>query len=675
MKPPKEFIILIGKQSLYFGEGRHKDTQNLQKGEVKGSEIELYIANLLRRIINLKNQNELLTREDISRLGRMLYNFLKEWNLDVAFRRFYREIAEVDPSGPGFGRIYLEFIEDADLLALLPWEFLSYGEKDDFLGAHQDVKFDLIRRYAFHSDKAVFSYSPKPEPTGKLKVLLIHAEPAGRPFEGDQLAAFLESLQQQQLISLEVVAQPSFDSFPNDIAALAQKGFYPDLIHFAGYGEINEGKGYAGFVDPGDDSKADWVEDRQLISFLAPLWSKVKLVFLHTCEGGMVGDYGVKTGLGLQMLREKIPALVTMQAPVKPLVALDFARVFYESLLSGADIGRAVTAGRKKLCFELQENSSPGGFNKRFNPYGEKSFGLPVLFITTEEPFPLIAPEGEGVQEQAAEEIVYYECQNRPNPRCLRIRLVEQDELGCPVCGGPLVPSQKTAAQPAQSGQSLRVPTPGKSKAGKAPAGEVFVLPGQNGRKKEAAPSELVILFLAANPKDTSRLRFDEEARRIKEALGRSKYRDKFRLIQEMAVQIPDLRRALLDNSPGIVHFTGHGTSLGRIYLEDATGNAQEVSAEALGNFLKLFREHIRAVVLNACYSEEQAKEIVKHGIPVVGMKSEVPDKAGVEFSEAFYDALGAGKSLEFAFELGCSAIEMYNLSKEDIPRLLKPEN
>ncbi|MBK7407608.1 MAG: CHAT domain-containing protein [Saprospirales bacterium] len=186
--------------------------------------------------------------------------------------------------------------------------------------------------------------------------------------------------------------------------------------------------------------------------------------------------------------------------------------------------------------------------------------------------------------------------------------------------------------------------------------------------------SKQVILFLAANPKDSSRLRLDEEVRRIEGALERSRYRDQFRLEQRWAVQIPDLRRALLDEQPGIIHFSGHGSELGRIYLEDIAGNGQEVSAEALGKLFKLFADQIKCVVLNACYSETQAGEIVKHGIPVIGMNTAVPDKAAVEFSEAFYDALGAGRNIDFAFELGCSAIELYNLKAEDIPVLKKPE-
>ncbi|MBD0263972.1 MAG: adenylate cyclase, partial [Tolypothrix sp. Co-bin9] len=68
------------------------------------------------------------------------------------------------------------------------------------------------------------------------------------------------------------------------------------------------------------------------------------------------------------------------------------------------------------------------------------------------------------------------------------------------------------------------------------------------------------ILILSANPTNTDWLRLDEEIREIKTALKRSKYRDNFEVITEGAVRIDDLRRALLDSEPQIVHFSGHGT-------------------------------------------------------------------------------------------------------------------
>ena len=62
------------------------------------------------------------------------------------------------------------------------------------------------------------------------------------------------------------------------------------------------------------------------------------------------------------------------------------------------------------------------------------------------------------------------------------------------------------------------------------------------------------ILVLAANPKDTSPLRLDEEIREIDNGLQRAKKRDEFILTQKLAVRPSDVRRAVLDYRPNIVH-------------------------------------------------------------------------------------------------------------------------
>ena len=68
------------------------------------------------------------------------------------------------------------------------------------------------------------------------------------------------------------------------------------------------------------------------------------------------------------------------------------------------------------------------------------------------------------------------------------------------------------------------------------------------------------ILILAANPKDTSRLRLDQEVREIDSGLQRSLKRDDFILKQVWAVRPSDFRRAMLDFKPKIVHICGHVT-------------------------------------------------------------------------------------------------------------------
>jgi hypothetical protein len=68
------------------------------------------------------------------------------------------------------------------------------------------------------------------------------------------------------------------------------------------------------------------------------------------------------------------------------------------------------------------------------------------------------------------------------------------------------------------------------------------------------------ILILTANPTNSDRLRLDEEVREIQQGLRRSRHYDQFEIIARWAVRPRDLRQALLDHEPQIVHFAGHGT-------------------------------------------------------------------------------------------------------------------
>lgn len=167
------------------------------------------------------------------------------------------------------------------------------------------------------------------------------------------------------------------------------------------------------------------------------------------------------------------------------------------------------------------------------------------------------------------------------------------------------------------------------------------------------------ILILSANPIGTTRLRLDEEVRDIKEGLLRSKYRDQFEVEQRLALRIRDLRRALLDHEPHILHFTGHGELKG-ILVEDKQGLATLIPARALTGTFKLYSQRIECVILSACYSDHQARAINKHIRYVVGMPGQIKDKAAIEFAVGFYDALGAGKPVEEAYDFGCNAIQQY---------------
>ncbi len=162
--------------------------------------------------------------------------------------------------------------------------------------------------------------------------------------------------------------------------------------------------------------------------------------------------------------------------------------------------------------------------------------------------------------------------------------------------------------------------------------------------------------------------------REIQEALNRSQKQDQFKLEPRFAVRTHDLHRALLDTDPQIVHFCGHGSRDEGLVIEDEDGKSKLLSTEALTSLLEKFAEHVECVLLNACYSEVQAKRIVQHIEYVIGMSDALGDTAAIKFAIGFYDALGAGRSIESAYEFGCVAIQSENIPEHLTPKLHKKQ-
>ncbi len=194
---------------------------------------------------------------------------------------------------------------------------------------------------------------------------------------------------------------------------------------------------------------------------------------------------------------------------------------------------------------------------------------------------------------------------------------------------------------------------------------------GSQGETLEARGSMRTILLLAANPKNTQRIRLDQEQRQIEQALERSKKRDEFKLVSKWAVTDDDLRRALLDYEPEIVHFAGHGSGIG-LEFENEYGFSLPINGQALAGLFKLCSGHVQCVVLNACYSRFQAEAIAQHIDFVVGMSKAIGDQAAIKFSLGFYDGIVSGRGYEDAFDLGRNAIDLRGIPEHETPVLLK---
>jgi len=189
-------------------------------------------------------------------------------------------------------------------------------------------------------------------------------------------------------------------------------------------------------------------------------------------------------------------------------------------------------------------------------------------------------------------------------------------------------------------------------------------------QKKESKP--VTVLFLAADPTDVSRLRLSQELREIQEKLQLANLREQFELQQRLSIRPSDIIQALLDVQPNIVHFSGHGTANGMLHFENDRGATQLIHPDALSALFEQFSEQVNCVVLNACYSEIQANAIAKHINYVIGMNKAISDKASIAFSIGFYQTLGAGRSIEEAYELGRVHIRLQGIPEHLTPILVR---
>lgn len=167
----------------------------------------------------------------------------------------------------------------------------------------------------------------------------------------------------------------------------------------------------------------------------------------------------------------------------------------------------------------------------------------------------------------------------------------------------------------------------------------------------------LKILMLSADPKNQDRLCLSQERRELDQALQTTRFGDEFQVCDLPSCRLRDIPRALDKYTPTVLHFSGHGNPNG-LCFENEVQKTQIVDKDALAD---LFRGQsgLRLVVLNACYSQQQAQCIADSIGYVIAMEGRVDDQAAINFSREFYTALGDGRTFEAAFKRAVAAVHL----------------
>jgi hypothetical protein len=198
--------------------------------------------------------------------------------------------------------------------------------------------------------------------------------------------------------------------------------------------------------------------------------------------------------------------------------------------------------------------------------------------------------------------------------------------------------------------------------------------------------NKIKVLFLATNQMRLVYMRLDEELRLIRDKIKMSPLGGSFDLLWQPGLRISDLGQLLLEDSPHIIYFSGHGTASEGLILEDDSETRKPMSVEHLTSVLRTLKGNTRMVFINMCYSKPFVEVISREIDYVIGMDGELDDDSAATFAASFYQMLAFGRSVSEAFQVakglagspapmlmvrdGVDASEPFLLQKEYIERL-----
>ncbi|MEW6470947.1 MAG: CHAT domain-containing protein [Actinomycetota bacterium] len=180
-------------------------------------------------------------------------------------------------------------------------------------------------------------------------------------------------------------------------------------------------------------------------------------------------------------------------------------------------------------------------------------------------------------------------------------------------------------------------------------------------------PQSITVLFLYADP--SGALRLDEEMRSVHQVIRLSEHRDHIRVVSHWAARPADIPQALLETRPTVVHISGHGADDGALIFQSDDGGERLVPPADLVGLIRAIGESVRVIVFNSCFSAIAATAAAAQVEAAVGMDAPVSDAAARAFAEGFYRAVGAGKSVAQAFEVG-----RFELRNTPAPRTFEAE-
>jgi hypothetical protein len=107
-----------------------------------------------------------------------------------------------------------------------------------------------------------------------------------------------------------------------------------------------------------------------------------------------------------------------------------------------------------------------------------------------------------------------------------------------------------------------------------------------------------------------------------------------------------------------------------KLVLSGDGGETRLINKAVLLNLFTVLKDNVQLVIFNACHSAQTARALSEVVPYTIGMDGKISDDAAISFATAFYQALGFGRDIQAAFDLGKNALMYLEYPEDWAPRL-----
>jgi hypothetical protein len=320
----------------------------------------------LQRLEAYSLHKELVKDDFHIQFGRMLHRAALGGDVGALFAARLEEARGADMGL----RLRVRVDEGVPELMNLPWEFTHDGE--DFLVTRWETPLSRLPLGVARRDKRPLERA--------VRMLVVVSSPLNLPEhrvlnterEQEVILAALDGLQRQGLLDLDFCEDAALDTVQD---YLSEQEY--DILHFTGHGVFNEAKGRGELLLEDEEGNMQPLTNAEFAALLRA-YPSLRLVVLSACQSARTANNDGYAGLSRILMRQGVPAVLSMQYSVLDQAATLFADRFYTGLANNKPLDVVQTEARLALRLGSGQALHMAGEEEG----GERvDFTTPVLFL------------------------------------------------------------------------------------------------------------------------------------------------------------------------------------------------------------------------------------------------------------------------------------------------------